>query len=68
MIPRTQEEKEQDVIIVADISSSQDIGVGDKIKYDILKELCGIITLSAIEQSSNIGIIAHSDKKELFIK
>jgi len=63
-----QEEKEQDVIIIADISSSHDIGVGEKIKYDIVKELCGIITLSAVEQSSNIGIIAYSDKKELFIK
>ncbi len=63
-----QEEKEQDVIIVADISSSHDLGVGEKIKYDILKELCGIITLSAVEQRSNIGMIAFSDQKELFVK
>lgn len=63
-----QEEKEQDVIIIADISGSNDIGVGDKIKYDILKELSGIITLSAVEQKSNIGFIAFSDQKELYIK
>ncbi len=63
-----QEEKEQDVIIIADVSGSNDIGVGEKIKYDIIKELCGIITLSAVEQTSNIGLIAFTDKKELFIK
>jgi len=63
-----QEEKEQDVIIIADISGSNDLGVGDKIKYDILKELSGIITLSAVEQRSNIGLVAFTDQKELFVK
>ena len=63
-----QEEKEQDVVVVLDISSSQEIGFGKKIKYDIVKELCGIFTLSALEQKSNFGLIAYSNQREIFIK
>lgn len=62
------EEKEQTVFFLLDVSASQEIGAPGQQKIDIGKEICGVLTLSAIKEHSQVGIICFSDRKEQFIK
>jgi uncharacterized protein (DUF58 family) len=62
------EEKEQTVFFLLDVSASQEIGVPGKNKLDIGKEVCGVLTLSSVKESSQVGLICYSDQKEKFIK
>jgi len=62
------EEKEQLVYILLDVSASQDIGKEGTKKIEIAKEIAGLLTLSAIKESSQVGFIAFTDQKEKYIK
>jgi uncharacterized protein (DUF58 family) len=62
------EEKEQTVFFILDVSASEDIGSPGKTKADIGKEICGVLTLSAVKESSHVGLICFSDVREKFIK
>lgn len=62
------EEKEQLVYILLDVSASQDIGKEGTKKIEIAKEITGLMTLSAIKESSQVGLIAFTDQKEKYIK
>src|SRR5688572_27063753 len=44
------EEKEQTVFFILDVSASQEIGSGRSRKLDVSKEICGVLTLSAIKE------------------
>ena len=61
------EEKEQNVFFILDVSASQEIG-SDRQKIDVGKEICAVLTLSAIKEHAHVGIIGYSDQKELYIK
>ena len=62
------EEKEQNIFFILDVSASQDIGKQDQKKIDISKEICGVLSLSAVKEDSSVGLLCFSDKKEKFIK
>jgi uncharacterized protein (DUF58 family) len=62
------EDKEQTVFFILDVSASQDIGTLGKTKVDIGREICGVLALSAVKESSHVGLICFSDKRELYIK
>jgi uncharacterized protein (DUF58 family) len=62
------ETKEQSVFFLVDISASQQIGVPGKQKIDIGKEICGVLSLVALRESSQVGLISYSDQKEKFVK
>ncbi len=62
------EEKEQTVYFILDISASQEIGTPGKQKIDIGKEICGVLALSAVKESGQVGLIGFTDRKELYIK
>lgn len=62
------EEKEQTVFFVLDVSASEDIGSIGQTKADIGKEICGVLALSAVKESSHVGMICYSDQKEKYIK
>ena len=62
------EEKEQIVYFILDISASQEIGSQGRQKMDIGKEICGILAVSAIKESSQVGLLCYTDQKEKFIK
>ena len=49
------EEKEQTVFFVVDVSASQNVGRSDRSKLDTIKEICGVLTLSAIKEASHVG-------------
>ena len=61
------EDKEQSVFFLVDVSDSQQIGrEGNKI--NISKEIASVLTLSALNTNSQVGIVCYSDQKELFIQ
>jgi len=62
------EEREQIVYMMLDVSGSQEIGDPGQQKVDIGKEICGVLTLSAIKESSQVGLLCFSDQKEAYVK
>lgn len=62
------EEKEQTVFFILDVSASEDIGSPGRTKADIAKEVCGVLALSSVKESSHVGLICFSDIKERYLK
>ncbi len=62
------EEKEQTVFFLIDVSASQEIGNPGQQKIDIVKEICGVLSLSAVQEQSQVGLICFSDTKEKYVK
>ena len=62
------EEKEQTVYFLLDVSASQEIGKPGAQKMDIGKELCAVLTLSAIKEQNRVGLLCFSDQKEAYVK
>ena len=62
------EEREQIVYLVLDVSASQEIGDPGVQKVDVGKEICGVLALSAIKESSQVGLFCFSDQKEAYVK
>ena len=60
------EDKEQSVFLV-DVSKSQEIGK-DENKINTSKEIASVLTLSALNTNSQVGLLCFSDQKELFIQ
>ena len=61
------EDKEQSVYFLLDISGSQDIGQPGQKKIDQGKVIAGVLTLAAIFEGSQVGLISFSDQKEKII-
>jgi uncharacterized protein (DUF58 family) len=62
------EEKEQTVFFVLDVSGSQEIGSPGHQKMDIGKEICGVLSLAAIKEHSQVGLLCFSNQKEVYIR
>ncbi len=62
------EEKEQTVFFILDVSASQEIGTDGRKKLDVGREICALLTISAIKESAQVGLICYSDQKEAYIK
>lgn len=62
------EEKEQTVFFILDVSASEDIGSAGRTKADVAKEICGVLALSSVKESSHVGLICFSDIKEKYFK
>jgi len=62
------EEKEQTIFFLLDVSASQEIGNPGNQKMDVAKEICFLLALSALKESSQVGLICFSDHREKYIK
>ena len=62
-----EEERELTVILLVDVSASEDFGTKVQFKKDLVTELCAVLSFSAIQNNDKIGIIFFSDKIEKFI-
>ena len=61
------EDKEQSVFFLVDVSQSQHIGKEEN-KINISKEIASVLTISALNTNSQVGILCFSDQKELLIQ
>ena len=62
-----EEERELTVMLVADVSGSEDFGTTTMLKRELITEVCATIAFSAIKNNDKVGLILFSDKVEKFI-
>ncbi len=62
------EEKEQTVLFILDVSASQEIGKDGSQKIDLAREIAALLSLSAVKESSQVGLLCFSDQKEKYVK
>ena len=61
------EERELNVMLIVDVSSSGEFGSAGKFKNEISAEVASIIAFAAIRNNDKIGLIVFSDKIEHYI-
>jgi uncharacterized protein (DUF58 family) len=62
-----EEEREMSVILLVDVSASENFGSTKQLKRELITELCAVLAFSAIKNNDKIGVIFFSDVIELFI-
>ncbi len=62
-----EEEREQTLFLVVDISGSADFGTRDKFKREYAAEICAILGFSALKNNDKVGLLLFSEKVELFV-
>ena len=62
-----EEERELTVMLLIDVSGSQDFGTQKQMKRDLVTEIAATIAFSAIQNNDNIGVVFFSDKIEKYI-
>ncbi len=61
------EERELTVMLLMDVSGSENFGTINQQKQDLATEICAVIAFSAIQNNDKVGVIFFSDKIEKFI-
>ena len=61
------EERELTVMLLMDVSASENFGTVTQQKQDVATELCAVLAFSAIQNNDKVGVIFFSDKVEKFI-
>lgn len=62
-----EEEREMTVMLLVDVSASENFGTRKQLKQDLLTELCAVLAFSAMQNNDKIGVIFFSDKVEKFV-
>lgn len=62
-----EEERELTVMLLVDVSASENFGTKKQFKQDMITELCAVLAFSAIQNNDKIGVIFFSDIIEKFI-
>ena len=61
------EEREQQVVLVLDVSASQRLGPPGRRKLDVAREIGGVLALVAARQQARLGLVAVSDRLEAWL-
>jgi uncharacterized protein (DUF58 family) len=61
------EERELTVMLLMDVSGSENFGTVSQQKQELATELCAVLAFSAITNNDKVGVIFFSDKIEKFI-
>lgn len=62
-----EEERELTVMLLMDVSASNDFGTRERFKREFMTEIAAVLAFSAIQNNDKIGVILFSDKVEKFI-
>jgi len=62
-----EEERELTVMILVDVSASENFGSKESLKNQIITELSAVLAFSAIQNNDKIGVLLFSDQIEKFI-
>jgi uncharacterized protein (DUF58 family) len=62
-----EEERELTVMLLVDVSASENFGTKVQFKNELITELCAVLAFSAIQNSDKIGVILFSDRIEKYI-
>jgi uncharacterized protein (DUF58 family) len=66
-IKRYVEERQLTIMIMADVSASQDFGSGSRSKREAAAELCALIAFSAIKNDDKVGLVLFHSEIEQYI-
>jgi uncharacterized protein (DUF58 family) len=61
------EERELTVMLLIDVSGSNDFGTGRQLKEEQMIEIAAVLAFSAIQNNDKVGVIFFSDKVEKYI-
>jgi uncharacterized protein (DUF58 family) len=61
------EERELTVILIVDVSRSNEFGTQKQLKQELITELSAVLAFSAIHNNDNVGVIFYSSKIEKYI-
>ena len=61
------EERELTVMLVIDVSGSNEFGTKQQLKEDLITEIAAVLAFSAIQNNDKVGVIFFSDRIEKFI-
>ncbi|MEM1116462.1 MAG: DUF58 domain-containing protein [Bacteroidota bacterium] len=59
-----EEEREQTLMLVVDVSGSEDFGSGEGAKRDLAAEVCAVLGFSALRNSDKVGMVLFTDRVE----
>jgi len=62
-----EEERELTVMLLIDVSGSNEFGTKMQLKEELMTEIAAVIAFSAIQNNDKVGVIFFSDKIEKFI-
>lgn len=62
-----EEERELTIMLVVDVSSSNDFGTQVQMKRELVTELCAVLSFSAMQNNDKIGVIFFSNQIEKYI-
>lgn len=66
-IKRYREERELSVLLVVDVSASQDFGSTAQLKRDLIAELGATLAYSATQNNDKVGLLLFTDQIERFV-
>ncbi len=62
-----EEERELTLMLIVDLSGSENFGSRSQLKREMITEICATLAFSAIQNNDKVGVIFFSDKVEKFI-
>jgi len=62
-----EEERELTVMLLIDVSGSNNFGTQSQLKQDVVTEIAAVLSFSAIQNNDKVGVIFFSNKIEKFI-
>jgi len=62
-----EEERELTVMLLVDISASEVFGTKEKLKREVIAELCAVVAFSATQNNDKVGLILFTDEVELYV-
>ncbi len=62
-----EEEREQTVMLIVDVSGSGDYATQGKFKREMAAEICAVVAFSAIQNNDKVGLLLFSDQVEEFV-
>ncbi len=62
-----EEERENTVVLLVDVSGSREFGTKERFKKNLVTEIAATLAFSTIQNNDKIGVIFFSDKVEYFI-
>ncbi|QXD14529.1 DUF58 domain-containing protein [Rhodocaloribacter litoris] len=62
-----EEEREQTLMLLVDVSGSEDFGSKEKFKREVAAEICAVAAFSAIQNNDKVGLLLFTDRVERFV-
>lgn len=66
-VKRFREERELTVVLLVDVSASQEFGTREQLKSELVAELGATLAFSAIQNNDKVGLVLFTDRVERFV-